>query len=164
MNKGNSEAFNHLAVFYAEGINGMPQDRQKANELYLKAGELGCADGYFNLGMSYDQGRGVGVDMKKAKHYFELAAMNGHVQARYNIGCLEGEAGNDHRALKHFILAARAGFEMSLDMVKRGFMTGMLTQDEYANILRAYHERQKEMKNDVRDKAEAAKNHVLAQS
>ena len=34
-----------------------------------------------------DVGRGVEVDKKKAKYYYELAAMNGDVQARYNLGC-----------------------------------------------------------------------------
>ena len=34
----------------------VPQDWSKANELYLKAGELGCADAYFNLGNSYQWG------------------------------------------------------------------------------------------------------------
>ena len=53
----------------------MSQDHQKANELWLKAGELGCAEGYYNLGVYYRDGNGVEVDLKKAKYYFELAAM-----------------------------------------------------------------------------------------
>jgi len=50
MDKGNSEAFNMLAGIYYRGLMGMPQDYQKANELYLKAGELGSAEAYYNLG------------------------------------------------------------------------------------------------------------------
>ena len=49
------------------------QDWAKANELWLKAGELGCAEAYFNLGNTYDNGRGVDVDEEKAHYYFELA-------------------------------------------------------------------------------------------
>jgi len=41
MDKGNDEAFHQLAGYYAAGTNGMPQNWIKANELYLKAGELG---------------------------------------------------------------------------------------------------------------------------
>ena len=41
MAKGNGDAFSMLASYYARGIMGMPQDQQKANELLLKAGELG---------------------------------------------------------------------------------------------------------------------------
>ena len=131
----------------------MPQDWSRANELWLRAGGLGCAVAYCNLGNSYDDGRGVEVDKKKAKHYWELAAMNGDLHARHNLGCVEVDAGNNNRACKHFILSARAGFKMSLDAVKEGFMKGVITKDGYANILRAYHQRHDEMKSDDRDKA-----------
>ena len=153
MEKGNPNAFNQLGGYYRNGTNGLPQDRAKANELYLKAGELGCADGYFNLGNAYRLGKGVEVDKKKAKHYYELAAMNGNLIARHNLGCLEGNAGNIQRAFKHFILAASAGYKLSLDNVKKGYMNGDITKEEYANVLREYQKNQDEMKSDARDKA-----------
>ena len=106
----------------------MPQDFAKANEFYLRAGELGCTDAYCNLGNSYYHGRDVDVDKKKAKHYWELAAMNGDVKARYILRCMEGKAGNIDRAYKHFILSARAGCKEFLDAVKKGFMTGYVTK------------------------------------
>ena len=34
----------------------------------------------------YTQRSGVEIDTKKAKHYFELAAMKGEVEARHNLG------------------------------------------------------------------------------
>ena len=157
MEKGNARAFNHLAGFYAEGEMGMPQDWLKANELWLKAGDLGCSDAYFNLGNSYNGGQGMEIDTEKAKHYFELAAMGG-VQARHNLGCMEEEADNPQRACKHFILAARAGFKQSLGSVKKGYKRGHITKDEYANTLRAYQKSQDEMKSEARDKAEAYRN------
>ena len=55
----------------------MPQDFEKANKLWHRAGKLGCAEAYFDLGDSYYHGRGVEVDEKEAKHYYELAAING---------------------------------------------------------------------------------------
>jgi len=153
MDKGVGGAFFLLAGYYARGMCGIPQDFQKANELFLKAGELGCAFGYYNLGNSYRVGMGVEMDKKKAQHYFELAAMMGDIRARNNLGCLEGEVGNQKRAFKHYIIAARAGHESSLDTVKRVFMVGGVTKDEYANTLRAHHERRDEMKSDERDRA-----------
>ena len=60
--------------------------------------------------------------------------------ARHNLGCVERNAGNFHRAYKHFILAARAGDDKSLDHVKKG-LGGIITNDEYANTLRAYQNR-----------------------
>ena len=117
----------------------MPQDWAKANELLLKAGELGCAEAYFRLGYSFSNGMGVETDKKKAKHYYEIAAMKGNVKARHNLGCIEGNAGNHQRAFKHFILAARAGGKNSLDRVKKGFMDGdvqkMNMKALYAHIM-----------------------------
>ena len=155
MDKGITEAYYFLGCQYAQGEYGLPQDHQKANELYLKGGELGSANGYYNLGNSYDVGRGVAIDKKKAIHYWELAAMNGHIKARYNLGCLEGNSGNHRRAMKHFKMSAKAGDEMSLSTVKRRFIKGFVSKDEYADTLRAYQKQQNEMKSDERNKTEA---------
>ena len=155
MEADNAQAFHQLAGCYEHGITGMPLDITKANELYLGAGELGCAKAYCILGSSYYNGRGVEMDKKKAKYYYELAAMNGNAQARHNLGITEGKAGNYHRAYKHFILAAKAGFKESLERVKEGFMHGVITKDEYANTLRAYQQQHDEMKSDDRDRAPA---------
>ena len=154
MEKGNAMAFYIHAGCYAEGIKGMPQDWAKANELWLKAGELGCAEAYARLGYSFSNGRGIEIDKKKAKHYYELTAMKGDVDARHNLGCMEGKAGNMDRAYKHMIIAARAGHTESLDKVKKGFMDGsIVTKDEYESTLRAYHESQTEMKSKAREAA-----------
>ena len=153
MEKGNAKAFHQLAGYYAGGINGLPQDLAKANELCLRAGELGYADGYYNLGISYANGMGVDIDKKKAEHYYELAAINGNVHARHNLGCIEGQTGNYERAMKHFQTAARAGYQPSLDLVKEGYMRGHITKEEYANTLREYQTSQDEMKSKARDKA-----------
>ena len=61
--------------YYREGKNGYPQDYTKALELYHRAAKLGYADAYINIGYAYDNGRGIEVDKKKAKHYYELAAI-----------------------------------------------------------------------------------------
>ena len=157
MNKDNAEAFNQLARAYSDGVLGMPQNHEKANELYLKAGELGCVDGYYNLGISYDRGDGVKSDGNKAKHYHELAAMGGCVEARNTLGVVEWNSGNYDRACKHFTIAAKDGYKKSLDNVKIGFMKGVVTKDEYANTLREHHERQKEMKTNAREEAAVKK-------
>ena len=148
----NANAFYNLGGYYARG-EGMLRDFTKANELYLKAGELGCAEGYCKLGYSYRVGRGVEIDKEKAKYYCELAAMNGNVKARHNLGFVEVEAGNEQRAMKHFVIAAKAGFKPSLDAANGGFMSGYVTKDEYADTFCAYQKIQDEMKSDTRDEA-----------
>ena len=121
MDKGNGWAFAVFGTYYAKGEYGMPQDRSKAVELLLKAGELGFTEAYYNVGNAYSFGRGVEVDDKMAKHYYELAAMGGNVAARHNLGCMEDEVGNAYRAMKHFMIAARAGDKGSLDAVQCGY-------------------------------------------
>jgi len=153
MKSGDVLAYKNLALYYANGEHGLSQDYQKANELWLKAGELGCAEAYFNLGQSYHEGKGVESDIKKAKYYWELAAMLGSLQARFNVGAFEGNSGNHHRAFRHYIIAARAGDKDSLDMVKQGYMNGIVKKDEYANTLRAYQHIHNEMKSVERDRA-----------
>ena len=156
MEKGNANAFYHLAGNYATGTIGLPQNQTKAIESWLKAGELGCANAYYNLGIMYSNGRGAAIDKKKARHYYELAAMNGDVEARHNLSCMEGQTGNYKRAMKHVIISASAGYKPSLDLLKQGYMSGYITKDQYANALREYQESQDEMKSDARDKAVAA--------
>ena len=158
MDKGNGEGYLLLASYYDRGRRGLQQDLQKANELLLKAGELGCEEAYYNLGNHYDNGRGVERDKKKAQHYWELSAMGGDREARYNLGLIEGKADNFHRAMKHFMLAARAGHEKSLKNVEIGFIEGFVTIDDCVNTALAYTKFHEEIKSDERDiVAEAAR-------
>ena len=149
MDKGDRDGFYQLAGYYARGMCGLRQDVVKANELLLKAGQLGSAEAYCNLGNSYLKARGVDRDMKKAIYYWELAAMGGYVDARYNLGLEEVKKGNIHRAMKHFMIAAKAGMTESMDAVKEGFTRGDVTKDDFANTLRAYQKRKDEMKSDL---------------
>jgi len=104
VDRGHSQAIYNYACYIRGGDR---QDWVTANRLYLKAGELGCAGAYYNLGGSYDQGRGVDVDEKKAKHYYELAAISGGIDVHNVLGGLEAQAGNYIRAMKHFIIAVK---------------------------------------------------------
>ena len=156
MDMGSADGWFLLAGYYAQGRRGIAQDERKARELMLKAGELGCAQAYANLGQIYRDGGGVEVDKKKAKQYLELAAMMGHTEARQCVGCIEGASGNMGRAYKHMMISARAGYKKSLDLVKIGYEQGYVTKDEYASILRANQQVQDAAKSDMRDKAELA--------
>ena len=56
-------------------------------------------------------------DMDKAQKHGELAATGGHEIARHNLGMMEKMTGNKEREMKHYMIAASAGFEMSLKEV-----------------------------------------------
>ena len=86
MEIGDAEAMHSLGSCYSDGRYGLPQDRAKALELWHQAAELGYTVSYYNIGVAYDYGNGVGRDEKKATHYYELAAMGGDVNSRHNLG------------------------------------------------------------------------------
>ena len=142
----NAEAYNHLAHSYASGGLGLPQDWSKATELYLQAGELGCAEAYYNLGIASKLGRGIERDSKMSMHYYKLAAIHGDVEARYHLGILEGKASNFYLSFMHHKIAAGAGHEKALDKVKQGFVGGIVTKEEYEWSLHGYQKRQDEIK------------------
>ena len=151
------KAMHCMGTFYRDGERDFPQDYAKALELWRRAGELGDADAYCSIGYAYKYGNGVEVDKKKAKYYYELAAIGGSVPARHNLGSDEGLNGNMDRALKHFMIAVRNGSSDSLKTIKGMYSKGHATKDDYTTALQAYQEYLVEIKNPQRDKAAAAR-------
>ena len=151
-------AIHHLGCFYYNGVYGYSQDYTKALDLWHRAAELGYAKAYGSIGYAYAYGKGVEVDKKKAKHYYdyELAAMRGHTIARNNLGNIEKNAGNMNRALKHYQIAVRSGDSESLKRIQRLYSDGHVPKDEYTKALRLHQEYLDEIKSDQRDQAAAA--------
>ena len=152
---GDVHAMDQLGCWYAEGMRGLPQDRDKALDLWRRAGELGYTKAYYSIGNAYLQGLGVERDEKKAVHYWELAAIGGDAASRHNLGNAEGCAGNIDRALKHFMIAVRDGSDSSLKAIKQLFMDGHATKDDYAKALGVYQAYLDEIRSVQRDEAAA---------
>jgi len=133
-----ANAFNMLGSAYANETWGLPQDIDRALELYNQALLLGSNTAHFNLAHEYFKGEAVEQDMNKATHHHTIAAIGGHERARDSLGMIEYLQGNMNRATKHWMIAARAGFELSLQKVRHGYEDGHVTKDEYASTLRAY--------------------------
>ena len=93
--------------------------------------------------------------MKKAKHYYELAAMGGYENARHNLGLIENDAANYGRALKHFMIAVRSGNNESLKTIQQMYMNRYATRDDYEKALKDYQAYLVEIKSDDRDRAAA---------
>jgi len=156
MKLNDAEAIYRVGVYCSKGMNGYPQDHVEALELWNKAGDLGFAAAYFKIGTVYYRGEGgVEEDKKKAIHYWELAAMQGHVMARYTLGLMEKRAGNVDRALKHYMIAAKAGSEKSLGAIRYLHMSREATKDDFTIALRSYQAYLDEVKSDRRDEAAA---------
>jgi tetratricopeptide (TPR) repeat protein len=80
---GDPDAEFQLGVRYELG-RGVPQDWNKARELYLSAAGKGCIEATHYLGVVYDKGRGVAVDDKQAAYWYRKAADAGYARAQYN--------------------------------------------------------------------------------
>jgi len=154
---GDAFAMFYVGYFYSKGSRGYPQDYTKALELWHRAGELGHAEAHNNIGVLYNNGQGVDADREKASYFYELAAMKGEAQARHNLGGIEEEdKGNFDRALKHYMIAARDGQNISLEAIKEMYSNGYVTKEDYMKALQAYQEYLGEIKSKQRDEAAAA--------
>ena len=152
---GDAEAIFTLGNYYCHGKYGFPQDYEKAFELFVRAGELGCTEAYCTVGCAYQFGEGVERDEKKANHYYVLAAMGGVAPARHNLGYSECRAGDWDRAVKHYMIAAEGGDDDSLKQIQKLYTNGHATKDDYAKALQAYQAYLAEIKSTQRDKAAA---------
>ena len=148
-----AEAYFDLGIRYKAGDSGLPQDLNKALELWNRAAELGSIKAHYELGLRLYTGIGGEKDKKKAIQHYKLAAIGGHERARYWLGTIEMSNGNINHAIKHFIIAAKSGEEDSLKKVGEGYKARFVTKDEYANTLRAYQESVDEMKSKQREEA-----------
>ena len=152
---GDAEAIFTLGNYYRNGDDGFPQNYTMALELYHRAGELGSAEAYCNIGCAYEIGRGMEINEKKANHYYQLAAIGGNVTSRYNLGVVEEDEDNMNRALKHYMVAVECGHENALKQIQKLYKNGHATKDDYAKALRAYQAYLVEIKSAQRDKAAA---------
>ena len=75
---------------------------------------MGEIDAHHNLSLLYEKGEGVEKDVKKYIYLPEEAAMGGHPEAKYNLGCYEWKNERIDRAVNHLIIAANLGFDKSI--------------------------------------------------
>ena len=90
--------------------------------------------------------------MAKACRSYKL---QGHAEARHNLGCTEANTGNYDRALMHWMIAVKGGGNHSLENIKRMYKEGHATKDDYTKALKSYQSYVDEIKSDQRDKAAA---------
>ena len=152
---GDAEACYFLGRDYCDrDVAGSQRDLNKALQLWEQGSKLGSVRASFELALAYHNGKGgVKKDEKKAIQLWKLAAIGGHERARHCLGLLEDDSNKD-MAVKHWMIAARAGLDVSLKVVGEGYKAGYVTKDEYASTLRAYQSCRNEMKS--KQRAEAA--------
>ena len=94
-----------------------------------KAAELGDATAHYQLACLYSNdpdGQGAEKDEKKEYYHLEQAAIRGHPRARHNLACYEEENGRVERAAKHLIIAAKLGYDDSIQGLKEWYKHGLV--------------------------------------
>ena len=152
MKLNDAVAFHTMGKKYENGHWRLSKDLNKALELHNQAAELGHPDAHFSMGIAYHGGYGIEKDMSKAVHHYKLASIGGHERARHMLGCLDLSTGNID-CIKHFIIAAKSGYEESMKKVEEVYKAGLVEKDEYASTLSAYQVSVDEMESDQRSKA-----------
>ncbi len=114
-------------------------DRDRAIEYWKKAVELGdYVEAHFQLGRRYKEGEVVEKDMEKAVYHSEIAAIGGHHLARCHLAFIECDNGNVERAVKHYIIAAKLGYDDAMKMLWVHYRIGNITKDDLEATLRTH--------------------------
>ena len=132
------EANDPVAICIMGTKSLIERDYKSAFEYWTKAATLGDALAHYQLSIFYRDGQGVEKDEKKELHHLKEAAIGGHPSARHNLGCFEGKKFRMDRAVKHYIIAAKLGYDKSLESVKTLYKAGYVSKDDFAAALRGY--------------------------
>jgi len=159
MAANDGDAYFFLGCNYFDGTLGLKKNLAKAVELWLIGASLGSGTSQERLWAVYSEGWIVKKDKEKAVHYGRLAAMKGHVIARWNLGNHEKDKGitkvNVSNAVKHWKIAAMAGWNNAMDqiedMLSGGYPRLGVTVEIYEETLAAYLVSQDERKSDQRE-------------
>lgn len=138
---GDARAIYNLGVEYDKG-RCIRKDELKANGLFHQAAEHGSPTAHGVLATMYRDGQnGLERSLPRSLHHELTAAMGGHCVCRHNIGTFDIRNGYIDRALKHFIIAASDGYEPSLQAIKKCYIKGIVSKEDFAKTLRAYQAR-----------------------
>ena len=128
-------------------------DYDTAVKYWTKAAELGDVGAHYQLSTVYAAGEGVEKDAEKEVYHYEKAAIGGHPDARYNLGLEEEENGNKDRAVKHFIINANLGDEVSMKALWKHYKHGNITKEDLESTLRTHKAALDAMKSPEREAA-----------
>ena len=130
-------------------------DYKAAFDYWTKGAALGDLASHYELSVMYMGGQGVEKDEKKEQHHAEQAAIGGHYDARHNLGCEERGNGRMDRAAKHWIIAAKLGYDVSMENINGLYKAGFVSKEDFAAALRGHKAADDATKSPQREKAAA---------
>ena len=130
---------NDPAALCLEGVSQCKKgDYIAAFEYFKKAANLGNVEAHYHLAVLYHEGQGVEKDEGKAIQHTEEASIGGHPLARCRLGVYENRNGNIERAVKHLIIAATQGEDLSVKKLTTMYKRGLVSKEDLAATLRAH--------------------------
>lgn len=128
-------------------------DYEGACQYYAKAAALGDVESHYELAGAYFKGNGVEKNKKKEMYHAEDAAIGGHPKARLHLSAHEVENERYDRAMKHLVIAAKLGDDLSLESVKKFFQMGLVSKEDYEAALRGHQAAVDATKSEQREEA-----------
>lgn len=117
--------------------------------------------------MFYRDGRVVPKNEAKMKIYMQAAILYGDTKSHHNLGALEFKSDNFEAAVKHWKIAAEAGYELSAKMLQRTYnekgryrsdiakqFESVLGDEDFEQVMQKFLEAQEELKSEDRAKYE----------
>ena len=157
--KNDHRALTSMGDVYHNGQFGTAKDDLKALDCYIQAVELGSDLGCIKIGLSYRKGNGVSVNKERATLFDRIGALRGDIVARHNIGNLEFKSDNLEVAIRHWKIAAEAGMQASIDMLKKIYNVNVkipgkqvISKECMNSLYRVCHDAQEEVKSEEREK------------
>ena len=132
------EANDPVAICYMGTERYDQGDYRSALDYWTRAVALGDVVANHQLSVLYRDGQGVEKDEKKELHHAEQAAIGGHPYARHSLGNMELKDCRVDRAVKHFIIAAKLGYDDSVSVIKQLYQTGLVSKEDFAIALRGH--------------------------
>ena len=131
-------ALTNLGIMYQKGI-GAKRDVKMAETLYLRAANLGYAQGQFDLANLYYNGDGIKQDYKAAGRWYMAAALSGHLPSQYYLAQMydhgEGTKEDKGQALSWYVKAADGGLPQAKYVVGRKLLTGEDIQQDHPKAI-----------------------------
>lgn len=104
----------------------------KAAGLFQGLAEQGDADAQYQLGILYQQGKGVPKDHEQAFQWFQKAAESGHVKAQYSLATMYengwGVTADEQYAASWYQKAADQGYPQAIARVKEIQVKGFVSE------------------------------------
>ena len=158
--KNDRNALTLLGGLYRSGEGEFPKDELKALDCYIRAVELGSLEACAEIGTCYREGHGVSVDMERSALFERVGALRGFILSRHRTGVAEyNEYDNHEIAIRHWKIAAEAGFQPSLDALKFIYDAGgkepgkeFISKECMESLYRVCHDAQEEAKSEEREK------------